>query len=125
VEVGKHPLVARLLKGAFQTRPPLPKYTGAWNFQVVLDHMLQWGGTSILLLTIKLVMLISLAKLSHSADLASLHLDNCQCKLEGVVFLPSTLAKTGKPLTDYYFASFPIISNVLCPMDTLRSNIDM
>ena len=40
VEVGKHPLVARLLKGAFHARPPLPKYTGTWNVQVVLDHML-------------------------------------------------------------------------------------
>ena len=42
---GKHPLVARLLKGAFHARPPLPRYTGTWNVQVVLDCMLQWGDT--------------------------------------------------------------------------------
>ena len=125
VEVGKHPLVARLLKGAFHARPPLPRYSGTWNVQVVLDCMLQWGDTSTLslkLLTFKLVMLMSLARPSRSADLVSLHLDNCQFKPEGVVFLPSSLAKQsrqGKPLTDYFFASFPD-NKQLCPVETLH-----
>ena len=125
VEVGKHPLVARLLKGAFHARPPLPKYTGTWNVQVVLNQMLQSGDTATLslkLLTDKLVMLMSLARPSRSADLASLHLSNCQFKLEGVVFLLSTQAKQsrqGKALTDYYFASFPHYKQ-LCPVETLH-----
>ena len=34
MDVGKHPLVARLLKGAFHARPPLPQYTDTWNVQV-------------------------------------------------------------------------------------------
>ena len=125
MEVGKHPLVARLLKGAFHARPPLPKYIGIWNVQVVLDHMLQWSDTATLslkLLTFKLVMLMSLARPSRSADLTSLHLSNCQFKLEGVAFLPSTLDKQsrqGKALTDYYFASFPD-NKQLCPVETLR-----
>jgi len=38
--VGKHPLVARVLKGAFHIRPPLPPYTVTWNVQVVLDSIL-------------------------------------------------------------------------------------
>jgi len=128
VEVGKHPLVARLLKGAFHARPPLPKYTGTWSVQVVLDHILQWGDTSTLplkLLTFKLVMLMSLARPSHSADLASLHVNNCQFKPEGVVFPPSTLAKQsrqGKLLADYYFASFPD-NKQLCPVETLHQFI--
>jgi len=96
VDVGKHPLVSRLLKGAFHARPPLPKYTGTWNVQVVLDHILLQGDTaslSLKLLTFKLVMLMSLARPSRSADLAALQLDDCQFKPEGAVFLPSTLAK--------------------------------
>jgi len=67
-------------------------------------------------------MLMSLAKPSRSADLASLHLDNCQFKPEGVVFLPSSLAKQsrqGKALIDYYFASFPD-NKQLCPVETLH-----
>ena len=75
MDVGKHPLVSRVLKGAFNARPPLPQYTGTWDVQVVLDCMLQWGDTISLplkLLTYKLVMLMSLARPSHSADFTSL-----------------------------------------------------
>ena len=93
--------------------------------QVVLDHTLLWSDTatpSLKLLTSKLVMLMSLARPSCSADLAALQLDNCQFKPEGVVFLPSILAKQlqqDKPLTDYYFASFPN-NKQLCPVETLH-----
>jgi len=70
MEVSKHP------RGAFHARPLLPKYSGTWDVQVVFDHMLQWGDTStevsLKLLTLKLVMLMSLARPSRSADLASL-----------------------------------------------------
>lgn len=125
MDVGKHPLVARLLKGAFHARPPLPRYTGTWDVQIVLDNILQWGDTnslSLKLLTFKLVMLMSLARPSRSSDLASLCIDNYHYMPEGVTFLPSSLAKQsrqGKPLTDFFFASFPD-NNQLCPVETLR-----
>ena len=125
MDVGKHPLVARLLKGAFHTRPPHPRYTDTWNVQVVLDCILQWGDTTSLsfkLLTYKLVMLMSLVRPSRSADLASLCIDHCHYKPEGVVFIPSALAKQSrqsKPLTEYFFASFTD-NKELCPVETLR-----
>ena len=33
--VGQHPLVTRLMKGVFNDRPPLPRYTSTWNVQCV------------------------------------------------------------------------------------------
>ena len=87
--------------------------------------MLQWGHTtslSLKLLTYKLVMLMSLARPSHSADLASLCIDHCHYKPEGVVFVPSVLtrqSRQGKPLTEYFFASFTD-NKELCPVETLR-----
>ena len=57
---------------------------------------------------------------SHSADLPSLRIDHCQYKPEGVVFVPSAMAKQsrqGKPLTEYFFASFTD-NKELCPGDT-------
>ena len=116
IDLGKHLLVARHLKESFHARPPLPKYARTWNVQVVLDHILLWSDTaslSLKLLTFKLVMLMSLAALSHSADLAALQLDNCQFKPEGVVILPSTLAKwsrQSKPLT-IIFPVFLTVNN--------------
>ena len=130
VDVGKHPLISRLLKGAFHARPPLPRYSRTWDVQVVLNCMEQWGDTTSLplkLVTFKLVMLMCLVRPSRSAELASLHVDRCHFKPEGVTFLPSGLAKQArqsKPLTNFFFASFPD-NKQLCPVQTLRHYLRM
>ena len=36
VEIGKHPLLTQILKGAFNQRPPKPKYSSIWNVDQVL-----------------------------------------------------------------------------------------
>ena len=66
------------------------------------------------ILSFKLVMLLCLARPSCSADLSSLCIDKCLFKPKGVLFLPSELSeqsRQGKPLTDYFFASFLIPSS--------------
>ena len=35
--VGQHPLISRLLKGAFNERPPRPKYHSVWDVDLVLN----------------------------------------------------------------------------------------
>ena len=39
VRVGGHPLVVQLLKGAFNLRPPLPKYSTTWDVDVLLSFI--------------------------------------------------------------------------------------
>ena len=125
VEVGKHPIISRLLKGAFHLRPPLPRYSSTWSVDVVLQYLKGLGPTATLSLkslTHKLVMLLALTRPSRSADLASLNLDRRRFSPEGVAFLPSRLAKQsrqGRPLVEYFFPSFPHDPD-LCPVRTLR-----
>lgn len=68
-----------------------------WNMQTVLQCLESIGSTATLslkFLIFKLVMLRALIKWSHSADLASLQLDQFPCQFRPeVVFLPATLAK--------------------------------
>ena len=62
--VGQHPLVSRLLRGAFNEWPPLPRYSSFWNVDVVLAHLRGLGGNGFLSLkdlTLKTVMLMALA----------------------------------------------------------------
>jgi len=124
VEVGKHPMISRLLKGAFHHRSPLPRYTSTWDVQVVLQYLERMGPSdalSLKQLTFKLTMLICLTRPSRSADLVSLQLDRRQCKPEGVVFLPSALAKQslqGRILCEFFFPSF-LYNHKLCPVETL------
>jgi len=63
-----------------------------------------------------------LTRPSRSADLASLQLDRRQYKPEGLVFLPSALAKQsvqGRVLREFFFPSFPQ-NRTLCPVEILR-----
>ena len=125
VEVGKHPIISRLLKGAYHARPLFPRYTCTWDVQVVLRYFESLGPStslSLKLLTFKLVMLMALTRPSRSADLASLQLDRQHYKPEGVVFLPATLAKQssqGRLLREFFFPSFPH-NTTLCPVETLK-----
>ena len=64
-EVGQHPLVSRLLKGVFNTRPPQPRYNSTWDASIVLTWMEGLGENedlSLSDLTLKLVMLLSLTR---------------------------------------------------------------
>ena len=103
--VGQHPLVTRLMKGVFNDRPPLPKYTCTWNVQSVLLHILSWGSNdslSVKQLSWKTAMLLALTRPSRSADLSQLNVCGKQYKPQGVAFTPGSLAKQsrqGKPIT--------------------------
>ena len=75
ISLGQHPLVCRLLKGAFHVRPPLPHYSRTWDFSTVLtypnDHNLQDNSISLRLLILLTVMLLALTRLLRLADLLS------------------------------------------------------
>ena len=73
--VGSDPLVCRALKGAFQLRPPKPKYSSFWSVDQVLSHSKLWGpneSLSLQKLTWKLAMLIALCSAGRSSDLSHL-----------------------------------------------------
>lgn len=37
--VGQHPMVTRLLSGAFNSRPPQPRYSSTWDVNVVISYI--------------------------------------------------------------------------------------
>ena len=110
--IGQHPLVSRLLKGAFQSRPPLPRYTETWDVAMVLSYL--DGHTldenlSLKLLSQRTLMLLALSRPSRSADLSKLDLRGYRNSPEGAVFLPTALAKqskAGRPLREFFFPKF-------------------
>ena len=51
MEVGKHPMISRLLKEVYYIRPPLPRYTSTWDVQVVLRYIEGLGPSASLLLS--------------------------------------------------------------------------
>ena len=124
--VGQHPLVTRMLKGAFNERPPLPRYSTFWEVGVVLRYLKQLGGDdslSLRLLSIKSAMLLALARPSRSVDLSKLDIRTRFFTSSGLVFKPQHLSKQSrqsKPLADFFYPRFPEDPQV-CPVVTLQA----
>uniref|UniRef100_A0A1X7UF04 Core-binding (CB) domain-containing protein n=1 Tax=Amphimedon queenslandica TaxID=400682 RepID=A0A1X7UF04_AMPQE len=75
VPVGQHPLVTRLIKGIFNNRPPIPRYSSTWDVQTVLRYLESLGPStnlSLKLLSLKTVFLMAITRPSRSVDLAHL-----------------------------------------------------
>ena len=123
--IGSHPMVSRLLKGAFHERPPQPRYSATWDVSVVTNHIVSLGDNQNLAfadLTLKLVMLLALTRPSRSMDLTNLYIRFRHYSPEGVTFQSAKLAKQSrqtKPVRDFFFPKFEQ-NKKLCPVLTLQ-----
>ena len=60
---GEHPLVTRFLKGVFELKPSLPRYSVVWDVGIILKHlqaMTPMEDLSLAMLTKKLTTLLAL-----------------------------------------------------------------
>ena len=72
--VGKHPHVCSLLKGIFNERPPIPRYTFIWDVQKVLTYLSTLGMPEHLsdkMLTHKTTMFIALTSSNKAHEICS------------------------------------------------------
>jgi hypothetical protein len=70
--IGKHPLVIRFLRGVYNLRPTLPRYTHTWDVEKVLSVLRKLSPVkhlSLKELTMKLCMLIALTNAASLKDL--------------------------------------------------------
>ena len=82
--IGTHPLVQRFMKGVFQMRPAVPRYTSTWDTSVVLSYLKRFHPATDLTLqqlTHKLVMLCALVtgqrcQSLHLMNLETMHMEN-------------------------------------------------
>ena len=124
--VGEHPLVSRVLKGAYNTRPPLPHYNTFWDVGVVLQYIKSLGDNSSLTLcqlSIKTAMLLALTRPSRSVELANLDISTGTYVASGVIFKPLHLSKqsrASRPMEDFFFPELSQDSS-LFPVRTLRA----
>ena len=128
--VGQHPQIARILKGAYNLRPPKPRYSNTWKVSTVVTWLdsidLKSSGLSLMELSIKTVLLLALTRPLRSADLASFQLSNIRYLPEGVIITPSHLSKQsrmGKSVKDFFFPAFTVNPN-LCPVNTVKAYIE-
>ncbi len=114
--VGKHPIVTRILKGAFHFRPPQPRYKSTWDVSQVITWLdsVKGDNTSIFDLSVKTTTLCVLTRPCRAAELASF-------KYNSLRFTPEEafIAPLGNSLKEYFFPVFPGNPNI-CPVSILR-----
>ena len=123
--IGQHPLVTRLMKGVYNSRPPRPRYETTWDVDVVIDHLISMGDNkdlSLKSLSQKLAVLLALVEASRSSELAALDLSFRRYFPEGVRFRLDSLTKKrtpGTPPRELFFGAFPP-NPLLCVVKCLR-----
>ena len=88
--IGNFTSVKRFLKGAFELRPPMPKYQFIWDANLMLNYLENFHPNEDLCLsylTYKLAMLLALASAQRVQTLHAIKVHNI---LFGVVFLPQS-----------------------------------
>lgn len=112
ISIGNHPLVTRFLKGAFQTRPTLPKYTSIWDVKVVLNYLKTFSLASKLTLkdlTLKLtifLMLVSSQRIQTVQLLDIEHMKVCTSTVEFIIPCKVKQTRPGKHLKNLNFKAY-------------------
>ena len=125
--IGQHPLVVRMLKGVFNERSPMARYSAVWDVGVVLRHLkhLAIGNNeslSLRSLTLKTVMLLALTRPARSVDLSNLDILFRSFTRDGVTSKAQHLAKQARPsrpLADYFYPKYSQDLDI-CPVTTLQ-----
>lgn len=123
-DVGKHPLVIKLMQGIFNSSPPKPKYTGFWSTDTVLGYIESLGpdsGLSLTVLSKKLVILLALTSLFRVSEIASIDFSSMVFSGPAVKFALSKLRKSQTPSSAgaiFSLKKLTVLSNV-CPVSCL------
>lgn len=95
-----HPLITRLMRGVFQLRPVLPRYTEIWNISPVLNFLRKLSPVNSLNLrdlTLKVCMLMALVSAQRVQTLHILKTNKMTLKGGFVVFHLDEHLKQSKP----------------------------
>ena len=125
LRVGEHPLISQLLKGMFNSRPPLPRYSSTWDTQIVINHMISLGNNetlSLKCLSQKLGILLAMTSLERVSEVVAHDLRFRRFLPEGVVFELPELVKKSRFQQGFkrsFHARFPENPN-LCVVQCLQ-----
>ena len=111
--IGSHPDVVRFMKGVYNKKPPIPRYTHTWDVNIVLTFLRKLSPVKFLTLkdlTLKLTTLIAITNAARIQTLQLLSVNNMKkCKAE-YVFQFESLLKQSRPGHNYsvvHLKSYP------------------
>lgn len=125
---GEHPLVVRFLKGIFELKPSMPRYSVVWDVGTVFDYFLSMPvleDLTLKQLTLKLTMLLALTTAQRCQTLACLDIELMQVMPDRIRFTLKEKLKTTRPgshLEPIEVTAFPQEPR-LCPVRHIEQYI--
>ena len=124
-QFGEHKRVRQFLKGVFEKRPALPKYSSTWDVDTVLQYLeLHYPHDELTLkkLSYKLVMLLALlsgqrCQTLHCLSVSSMKISDSKCVFTVDVLLKQS--RKGKHLVPLEFLAF-LQNEKLCIVSVLK-----
>ena len=124
-KVGSHPEISKMMKGIFNTIPPLPKLAPKWDLDIILEALKKppfepLESLSLELLTLKACFLFALCTAKRGDDISkfSIAQNYFISNPEQMIFLPTALLKQGKGKQTKLQAFEK--DKKICPVTTLR-----
>lgn len=126
-DVGKNPLVVRIMKGIYHLKPPAPRYSTTWDPAVVLSYFEATATRSLstIQLARKAVTLLALTTLLRGAELASIKFDSFFASRYRASFV------LGRPRKSQRSGSLHSITvkawrdnSIICPVTALEAYIE-
>ena len=125
--VGKHPLVTRYLKGVFNSKPALPKYSFTWDAGKVIKHLSKVDISELKGLTLKLATLLALLCGQRAREILSvMDIPNTVIKDNSCFIRIGDLLKTSGPNFHVGQLEYPAFSEdkSICPVTCLEQYIN-
>ena len=99
VDAGKHPVVKRFMRGVFNQRPALPKYSYTWDLGILLKYIedLPSAGLSLKMLSMKLYTLLVILTGQRSQAISLFDINNMFVEDDKIIFRVFEPMKTSGP----------------------------
>lgn len=125
-DIGKHPMVSKLMKGIFNKNPPKPNST--WDVDRVLTCVAKIPSEARpLILSCKTAIIMALATFMRISELASIELKSVNVTESGASFSLLNLRKAQRsgPLASFSIKRLPESAANVCPVATLQSYLEL
>lgn len=127
LSIGNFISVKRFMKGIFELRPPMPRYTYIWDVNIIFEFLMNFSSEDIPLsyLTYKLVTLLALATAQRAQTLHLIDLENFVYNNNEIIVPIPQLLKQSNPRNRKF--SLRLSCNVenpsICVVTTLKEYI--
>jgi hypothetical protein len=125
-EVGKYPLVVKLLKWIYNAHLPTPRYTSTWDPALILAYFEATAAKSLSKIQVarKVVTLLAITALLRCSEIASIQADSVIISSTQASFLlgKPRKAQHAGPLLRISIPAWPA-NEIICPVACLRAYI--